>query len=360
MWAVMGQSLRETARRSLTYSKRTNRTDLMLIAELVFIAGSTVWCALVCLYANPHRGWVSPPVLRQLAAALCIFIPLAAGLLLSMNMAAIIAGAIFTGLLIGWLALPARDTGEWETEYTRMPRVAFDGDLVRVKDVRDFRYRTVEDPIPAYYDAVYDIAALTSVDLICSYWAGPAIAHVFLSFGFADGRHLAISIETRRRRGQVYSAIAGFFRHYQLIYVIADERDLIGVRTDIRRERVYLYRLRTTGDERGRLFRGYMEKAEELAQRPEFYNTALNNCTSSIVRIIDGGLPRSQRLGLNWRLLFSGYADAFAYDIGRLKTRLPFAELKARSLIVRPAGSVIDEGYSAEIRKTARSPHTPT
>jgi hypothetical protein len=173
---------------------------------------------------------------------------------------------------------------------------------------------------------------------------------VFLSFGFADGRHLAVSVETRRRRHQRYSAIAGFFRHYQLIFVIADERDLIGVRTDVRREQVFLYNLRITPEETRRLFGGYMDRATALAEQPEFYNTLTNNCTSNIVRIIDRGLPRSQRLGLSWRLLFSGYADAFAYDVGRLAGDGPFTELKRRSRIVRAAGAGIGEDFSAAIR----------
>ena len=265
----------------------------------------------------------------------------------------IVAEIVFVVLavvLVWYLRLKPGNDHEWEIEYARAPVATRDGSLVHVRNVRNFRYRDRADPIPAWYDATYDIDTLTGVDLICSYWTGPSIAHVFLSFGFADGRHLAVSVETRRRKGQGFSAIAGFFRRYQLIFVVADERDLIGVRTDIRRERVYLYRLRTTPEERKRLFGGYMDRATALAERPEFYNTITNNCTSNIVRIIDHGLPQGKRLGLSWRLLFSGYADAFAYDVGRLKGRLPFAELKKRSLIVRPADATIEEDYSAAIR----------
>jgi Domain of unknown function (DUF4105) len=267
----------------------------------------------------------------------------------------IVAETVFVVLalvLVWYLRLKPTNEHAWEIEYARAPVATHDGSLVHVRNVRNFRYRSVTDPIPAWYDATYDIDTLTGVDLICSYWAGPSIAHVFLSFGFADGRHLAVSVETRRRKGQTYSAIAGFFRHYQLIFVIADERDLIGVRTDIRREGVYLYRLRITPEETRRLFGGYMDRATALAERPEFYNTITNNCTSNIVRIINRGLPRGKRLGLSWRLLFSGYADAFAYDVGRLKGRLPFAELKQRSRIARPEGAVIGETFSAEIRGT--------
>ena len=267
-----------------------------------------------------------------------------------------LAAAIPAVVLAWYLRLKPSNGHEWEIEYARAPVATRDGNLVHVRNIRDFRYRDRADPIPAWYDAAYDIDTLTGVDLVCSYWTGPSIAHVFLSFGFADGRHLAVSVETRRRRGQEFSAIAGFFRRYQLIFVIADERDLIGVRTDIRRERVYLYPLEVTAREARRLFGGYMDRATALAERPEFYNTITNNCTSNIVRIIDGGLPRGKRLGLSWRLLFSGYADAFAYDIGRLSGRLPFAELKRRSLIVRPEGAVISGDYSGEIRDAHKAP----
>jgi hypothetical protein len=261
---------------------------------------------------------------------------------------------ILLALVLVWYSrLKPSNDHEWEIEYTRAPVATRDGGLVAITDIRDFRYRSTDDPVPAWYDATYDIDTLTGVDLICSYWSGPSIAHVFLSFGFADGRHLAVSVETRRRKGQTYSAIAGFFRHYQLIFVIADERDLIGVRTDIRRERVYLYSLRITPEERKRLFGGYMDRATALAERPEFYNTITNNCTSNIVRIINRGLPRGKRLGLSWRLLFSGYADAFAYDVGRLMGKLPFAELKRRSRVARPEGATIGEDFSAAIRRVS-------
>jgi hypothetical protein len=318
----------------------------MVAAEIVFIGLTVVWCALACRYADPPRA----PGGRRAVAGLCLAVPFAIGALSSIPLAALSAGAILAATLAWYLRLQPSNDHEWEIEYARAPVATRDGKLFHVRNIRDFRYRDRTDPIPAWYDATYDIDTLTGVDLICSYWAGPSIAHVFLSFGFADGRYLAVSVETRRRRGQTYSAIAGFFRHYQLIFVAADERDLIGVRTDIRHERVYLYPLRITPEETSRLFGGYMDRATALAERPEFYNTVTNNCTSNIVRIIDRGLPRGKRLGASWRLLFSGYADAFAYDIGRLKTRLPFAELKRRSLIARPTDATIGKDYSAAIR----------
>lgn len=118
-----------------------------------------------------------------------------------------------------------------------------EGRIVHVKNIRNITYRSETDYTPHYYNADFNLDHLSSIDLVTSYWAGNSIAHVFLSFGFDDGRHLAVSIETRRQKKFGYSTIAGFFHHYELTYVTADERDLIGVRTDIRKERVYLYRL---------------------------------------------------------------------------------------------------------------------
>lgn len=333
------------ADRLMTPPARAVTTDLMVAAEIVFIGLSAVWCALAWLYADPPDSGIMRR--RRIAASLAIVIPLA-GLLLSTG----IAAAVVLAVTLAWyLRLTPRNDHAWETEYMRAPGIGWDGNQALVRNVRDFRYRSKSDPIPAWYDDRFDIETLTGVDLVCSYWTGPAIAHVFLSFGFADGRHLSVSVETRRRKGQTYSAIAGFFRHYQLIFVVADERDLIGVRTDIRRERVYLYPLRITREETRRLFAGYMNRAAKLGEWPEFYNTLTNNCTSNIVRIIDRGLPRGQRLGASWRLLFSGYADAFAYDAGRLAGDGPFAELKRRSLIGRWPESKISEDFSAAIRK---------
>jgi hypothetical protein len=317
----------------VTATARAGTTNGMTAAEIAFACLSSIWCALAWLYGDPP-DIARVNIFRRIAAGLCILVPLAACVLISAGIATVAALAVLAATFVWYLRLSPHNDHEWEVEYRRVPEIAWDGNRVHVKNIRDFRYPSRTDPIPAYYDAAYDIDTLTGVDLICSYWTGPAIAHVFLSFGFADGRHLAVSVETRRRRKQVYSSIAGFFRHYQLIYVVADERDLIGVRTDIRRERVYLYPLRITPEETRRLFGGYMNRAAALGAQPEFYNTLTNNCTSNIVRIID-----------------RGYADAFAYDAARLHGRLPFDELKARSLIVRPADSMIGEDFSAAVRQ---------
>ena len=182
----------------------------------------------------------------------------------------------------------------------------------------------------------FDISKLTSVDLITVYWMGDAIAHVMISFGFGGTDYVTFSIETRKAKGQVYSSIQGFFKQYGLIYVVGDERDLIRVRTSFRnpQEDVYLYRIRVSPERARQFFMGYVKKINELRETPEFYNTLTTNCTTSIITLIRafGG-----DIHYSWKILLSGYTAEYAYELGRLDTTLPFAELRKKSYINKRA-----------------------
>jgi hypothetical protein len=197
-----------------------------------------------------------------------------------------------------------------------------------VHNVRNFAYRSETDYTPAYYDKTYDLARLRSVDLVAVYWMGPAIAHTILSFGFEGGDQLAISIETRKERGESYSTTRGFFKQYELYYVVADERDVIRLRTNYRKdpaEDVYLYRLHGPLENGRRLFLEYMRRINALRDKPEFYNTLLDNCTTGIwmnTRINPGHIP------LSWKILASGYVPEYLHQIGMLAPGLSFAELR--------------------------------
>ena len=234
-------------------------------------------------------------------------------------------------MLLWWLSIEPSNARDWQTEVAVLPYATQDGDLVTLHNVRNFDYRTEQDFAPRYDERTFDLRQLDAVDLLAVYWAGDAIAHVMVSFGFA-GDHVAFSIETRKEKGETYSSIAGFFKRYELIYVVGDERDLIRVRTDYRRpeELVYLYRTRARPENARRLFLEYVDKINQLNERPDFYNTLTTNCTTdvwSLVRALTGQLP------LDWRVLLSGYFPEYVYELGSLDASMPFAELKARSLI---------------------------
>jgi Domain of unknown function (DUF4105) len=244
----------------------------------------------------------------------------------------IVFGVAFAAVLLWWTSIEPSNDRDWQTDVAVLPYADLDGDLVTIHNVRDFGYRTSDqDFIPRYDDRTFDLRKLDAVDLIAVYWAGDAIAHIIVSFGFA-GDHVAFSIETRKEKGEPYSSIAGFFKRYELIYVVGDERDLIRVRTNYRRpeELVYLYRTRASPEAARRLFLEYISAINRLREQPEFYNTLTTNCTTdvwSLVRALSDQFP------LDWRVLLSGYFPAYAYDLGSLDTRLPFQDLKARSLI---------------------------
>jgi Domain of unknown function (DUF4105) len=215
-----------------------------------------------------------------------------------------------------------------------------------VQHIRNFAYRLEDDFKESYYVGDYPVDELESADLITSYSGGDAIAHVFLTFGFRDGRHLAFSIETRRARGVKYSTVAGFFHHYELFYVVADERDLIGVRTDIRREQVYLYRLSLSPQLREGLFISYVDKVNQLASRPEWYNTVADNCTTGI-------LNRAQHVGRH-KLRLACFAQRICGGI-RLFAGSSESETGIRGSTSlksdRAAGATISATFSEDIRK---------
>jgi hypothetical protein len=238
----------------------------------------------------------------------------------------------FALVLVVWSRARPSNDRVWQPEVAVLPYATFDGDLVTVHNIRNFDYRTETEFTPAYYDRTFDLRRLDRVDLVASYWMGPAIAHLLVSFGFGD-QHLAISIEVRKEQTESYSSLAGFFRQYELVYVVADERDVIRLRTNYRKsppEDVYLFRVIGPPENARRVFLDYMRDINELREHPRFYNTLTTNCTTMILAhttVNPGHLPYS------WKILLSGYAPEYAYDMGRLDRSLPFAELRERAHI---------------------------
>ncbi|MGE0473960.1 MAG: DUF4105 domain-containing protein [Nitrospirales bacterium] len=221
---------------------------------------------------------------------------------------------------------------EWQPEVAVLPYATFDGNLITVHNIRNFDYYTETDFTPAYYERTYDLGKLDSADLVAAYWMGPTIAHIFLTFGFGDDR-LAVSIEARKEATEAYSSIKGFFKQYELIYIVGDERDLIRVRTNYRNdppEEVYLYPLAGSPENAKRVFLAYMKTINELRERPRFYNTLTANCTNVIwmhTRLNPGHVPFS------WKILLSGFTPAYLYEQGKLATNLSFETLRSRARI---------------------------
>ncbi|WP_342348841.1 DUF4105 domain-containing protein [uncultured Nitrospira sp.] len=238
--------------------------------------------------------------------------------------------SLFFVLFVWWSMIEPSNDRVWQPEVAVLPYAIFDENLITVHNIRNFDYRTETDFTTAYYDRTYDLSKLDSADIVAAYWMGPMIAHIFLTFGFGDD-HLAISIEARKEATEGYSSIRGFFKQYELIYIVADERDLIRVRTNYRKdppEDVYLYRLAGSPENAKRVFLEYMNTINELRERPKFYNTLTANCTNVIwmhARLNPGHVPFS------WKILLSGFTPAYLHEQRKLDTNISFEELQRRS-----------------------------
>jgi hypothetical protein len=264
----------------------------------------------------------------------------------------IIHSILFLAIFVWWLNIKPSNDRQWQSDVEKLSYATFQDHLVTVHNIRNFDYRSEFDYRPAYYTKTFDLDKLEGVDLFAVYWMGPAIAHTIVSFNFGEGNHLAVSIEARKEKNEGYSTIKGFFRQYELIYIVADERDIIRLRTNYRQnpqEEVYLYRLLAPKENAKRVFLDYFKDINKLNENPAFYNTLIENCTTTIwlhSRVNPGHLPFS------WKILLSGYVPEYLYENGRIDQRLPFTELQQRAHINNAAHQA-DQGadFSERIRK---------
>ena len=238
---------------------------------------------------------------------------------------------------------------DWQPDVAVLPYADIAGNQVTIHNIRNCDYRTETDFAVRHYDKTFNLDDLRTVDLFLVTWGSPHIAHTMVSFGFLNGDYVCFSIETRKEKGEDYSAMKGFFRQFELTYVIADERDLVRLRTNYRQgEEACLYRVRMTPEQARTLFLDYLERANALRERPEWYNALTDNCTTAI---------RTQRAAADrqpwdWRMLLNGHLDELLYERGMIATNLPFAELKKQSLVnARAQAADQDPAFSQRIRQ---------
>lgn len=239
----------------------------------------------------------------------------------------------------------------WVPNLAVLPRAELKGNLLTVYNIRNTKYLTDEDYIVRHYDRTFDLENLQTVDfIIVPFKDAPSLAHTMLSFGFGEEDNLAVSVEVRLEEGETYSPVKGSMRQYEIMYVLADERDVIPLRTKHRGDDVYLYRTKATPQQARALLLDVMTRVNKLAVAPEFYDTFTNNCTTSIVRHINRLKPG--RVPLDVGVLLPGYADRLAYDQGLLDTELSFEQAKRRARITSVANRYADDpDFSSKIRR---------
>ncbi len=253
-------------------------------------------------------------------------------------------------LLLGWWgSLEPTHDRQWADDLAHITTGEVQGSNVILHNVRNFTWQGEHD-----YDAVwetrqYDLTQLQSVDMITSYWGIPAIAHILVTFGFSDGRFITFTVEVRREKTEVFSEIGGFFKEFELAIIASDERDVVHVRTNVRGEDAYLYRVELSDVAMRSLFLAYVNEANRLAEQPRFYQTVTANCTTLVFRMMQSivdGLP------LDYRLLLSGYLPSYIEKMGGLQPGLPMAELReAGRITLRARQAGRSEDFSTVIRQ---------
>jgi len=312
----------------------SNITRIICLAFTFFcFVIATVVGALAIYYSN------LPMVLRPIAAG--IFAVVAMGLIVSglrqgyrwsWGAFLFLFGLMATAW---WLLIPPSNNRNWQPDVTLLPWAEVRENIVTVHNIRNVDYSTETDYTVCHYDREFDLTTIRSLDLFLVYWGSPSIAHTMLSFGFENGSYLSFSIETRKEVGEDYSAVKGFFKQFELTYVVADERDIVRLRTNYRQgEDVYLYRLSVPIDFARKVLVDYLDEVNSLKDRPEWYRAIFTNCTTSILRHTTPFNPNPR---FDWRFIVNGYLDEMLYERGLLDKSLSFAELKERSLINRQA-----------------------
>ena len=222
-------------------------------------------------------------------------------------------------IILGWsLKKPSHDR-QWIPSVAKLPRITTEGDQIRVHNIRNFDYRTPEDFSVRYYDKTFDLNKLETADYVLSYWDGnEAIAHTLISFGFSDGNYLTVSVETRLEQGEPQTGLGGFYKQYELIYILGDERDLLRLRSNFRKEEVFVYPTNFTKKEVQKFFGVIIERINSIADKPEFYNTITHSCISSLTK--DFSKVLKVRDPFNYKWLLNGYSAELMFEHGAINS----------------------------------------
>ena len=323
-------------------------------AALVFIAAIIVLWAIVAVaaiyYSNlPWHFLRAAAAIALLLVCVVIFFAIR-----PLRKAILVFIVIFALISLWWLSIPPSNNRDWQPDVKVMPSVQINGNMVTIHNIRNCDYRSETDYTVSYYDKTFDLTKLQGADLFICFWGSPLIAHTIMSFCFEGDQYLAISIETRKEKGEEYSAVKGFFKQYELIYIVADERDLIRLRTNFRKETVYLYRLTAKPPLVREVLLSYLKSVDKLNNHPEWYNALTENCTTAI----RGHTVPYTHGKLSWKIIANGYLDTLLYERKAVDTNMPFEQLKSLSQISEKAlkaGNSND--FSKIIREGLPNPH---
>lgn len=238
----------------------------------------------------------------------------------------------------------------WSLDQMILPHADIDDNKITIFNIRNFKYRSTSDYDPYYYNKTFDLSKIKSVDFVIEPFSKfRGAAHTFLSFGFENNEYISISIEIRKKIGQEFSALKGFFNWYDIMYVIADENDAIKLRSNYRKDKVYIYPIKISKTKNQALFLHMINKANKLKEKPEYYNTITNTCATNIARHINAISPKM--IPFSYKILMPGYIDQLVFDLKIIDTHIPLSEAQKKFLINDRAIKYADHpDFSQKIR----------
>ncbi len=249
--------------------------------------------------------------------------------------------------------LKASNDRQWSPEFSLLPTGEIQGDWVTIRNIRNIEWLSEEDFVMSHYDRTFQLSDVRGVDFVMVPFNFRPIAHTMLSFELADGTFFGVSVEIRTEQGEDYSTIMGMARQFEVTYVVADERDIIRRRTRHLNAEVYIFPTVATPGQARTLLLDIIQRMNELAEKPEFYHTLVNNCTTNIVSHVNRLNP--SRVPYSIGVLLPGLADRYAYDLGILDRTVPFEDLKRAARVNDLAELYYDEpDFSYKIRSRRR------
>ena len=307
-------------------SIRILATGLRALAVFILFL-STIWAAAAIYFDLPST--IAPSVLIAVFYLVAVIAFLFSSRFSWFSVA--IGFIVFVGITIWWQSLKPVQNRNWQPNVAQTAWTERDGDKITIHNLRNFDYQPGLPPRPRWETRVVDLNRLQAVDLFINFWGSDLICHPIVSFQFGPDQHVAISVETRMAESQSYSTVRGFFKQFALIYIVADERDVIRVRTNYRHEQLYLYRTSIQPERARALFLDYLKSVNALHERPRFYNALTSNCTTNVRT--HTAATAAKPAPWDWRMLVNGTVDELVYERGGFASHLPFPELKQRSLI---------------------------
>jgi len=252
-----------------------------------------------------------------------------------------------------FLRTPSNDR-DWNPDQAILAEAIFNGDKVTVKNIRNNKYRTVDDFDVRYYDKTFDLNKIKKVYYVVepfSAIAGPA--HTFLTFEFEGDDYLSISIEIRKRKGEVFNELLSAINYYELMYVVADENDVVKLRSNYRHDMVFMYPMKAEIEDVRALFTNMLKRANKLAKEPEFYNLFYNTCTTNIVDHVNELRVKAPQIPYGLSIWLPAYSDTLAFNLGLIDTDLAIEHARIRYFINQRAEKYADHpNFSKLIRDT--------